>query len=131
MGFGSVGARPGALHDGGLSKSGKWLEVPLITNCTVNTDYAAHFPETMKILRTQCVDATGLALCGGGDVIFSVLTPGTRLRPHCGPSNSRLTCHLGVRVPRGCDEGCFLRVAGKLALVGRKVAALFLMIPLN
>ena len=57
-----------------------------------------HFPETTKILQTFCGDATGLAFCGGGDVIFSVLTPGTKLRPHCGPSNARLTCHLGIRV---------------------------------
>lgn len=110
-GLGDVGARPGALHDGGLTKSGKWKEVPLFTNCTLQREYAEYFPETVRILQTHCRDATGLAFCGGGDVIFSVLTPGTRLRPHCGPSNARLTCHLGVRVPRTRQQGCFIRVA--------------------
>merc|ERR1711963_856910 len=62
-------------------------------------------------LQAYCKDAVGLALCGGGDVIFSVLTPGTRLRPHCGPSNARLTCHLGIRVPCTLEQGCRIRVA--------------------
>lgn len=110
-GLGDVGAREGALHDGGLRKSGHWREVPLFTNGTLQRDYANEFPETISILQRHCRDATGLALCCGGDVIFSVLTPGTRLRPHCGPSNSRLTCHLGIRVPRTLEQGCRLRVA--------------------
>jgi len=112
-GLGDVGAREGALHDGGLAKSGRWREVPLFTNCTLQREYAAQFPETVQILQTHCRDATGLALCGGGDVILSVLTPGTRLRPHCGPSNSRLTCHLGIRVPKTVREGCRIRVAAE------------------
>lgn len=110
-GLGDVGAREGALHDGGLRKSGKWREVPLFTNGTLNRDYAALFPKTVSILQQHCRDATGLALCCGGDVIFSVLTPGTVLRPHCGPSNSRLTCHLAIKVPRSLEQGCHLRVA--------------------
>lgn len=36
---GDVGNRPGALHDGGLRKSGKWQEVPLFTNCTIQREY--------------------------------------------------------------------------------------------
>lgn len=111
-GLGDVGGRDGALHDGGLRKSGRWQEVPLLTNCTINREYCEQFPETTKVLQTHCRDAGGLAFCGGGDVIFSVLAPGTRLRPHCGPSNSRLTCHLGIWVPKSLEQGCHLRVAG-------------------
>jgi aspartate beta-hydroxylase len=110
-GLGDVGGREGALHDGGLTKSGHWREVPLFTNCTLQREYAELFPETVKILRTYCGDATGSSLCGCGDVIFSVLTPGTRLRPHCGPSNARLTCHLGIWVPRSLEQGLRIRVA--------------------
>ena len=40
-------------------------------------------------------------MAGGGETLFSVLRPGTHLRPHCGSTNSRLTCHLGVVVPGG------------------------------
>lgn len=112
-GMSDVGSRPGALHDGGLKKSGHWREVPLFTNGTLQRDYAEFFPETVQVLREHCGDATGLAFCCGGDIIFSVLTPGTRLRPHCGPSNARLTCHLGVRVPRSAEEGCWVRVASE------------------
>ena len=32
---------------------------------------------------------------------FAVLSPGSRLRPHCGSTNARLTCHFGVRIPPG------------------------------
>eukprot|EP00435_Cladocopium_sp_Y103_P009312 s4468_g2.t1 len=38
--------------------------------------------------------------------LFSQLLPGTRLRSHCGPSNLRLTCHLGIRIPSGCKIVC-------------------------
>jgi len=108
-----VGGRPGALHDGGLTKSGRWKEVPLFANSSLREEYASFFPETIRILQTHCADAVGLALCGGGDVIFSVLTPGTQLRPHCGPTNARLTCHLGIRVPRTAAQGLSLRVANE------------------
>jgi len=112
-GPGDVGGRAGALHDGGLKKSGRWREVPLFANMQLQKEYATYFPETVRVLQTYCRDATGLALCGGGDVIFSSLAPGTRLRPHCGPSNSRLTCHLGIRIPRTKEQGCFVRVAAE------------------
>lgn len=112
-GLGDVGSRPGALHDGGLTKSGRWREVPLFTNGALQGQYAAEFPETVRVLQTHCLDAAGLALCLGGDIIFSVLAPGTRLRPHCGPTNARLTCHLGIIVPRSGSQGCRLRVAAE------------------
>merc|ERR1711988_1849670 len=35
--------------------------------------------------------------------ILSRLAPGTHLFAHCGPSNMRLTCHLGLVVPSGCQ----------------------------
>mmetsp|Transcript_67011 Transcript_67011/g.125200 ORF Transcript_67011/g.125200 Transcript_67011/m.125200 type:complete len:644 (-) Transcript_67011:31-1962(-) len=112
-GLGDVGNRPGALHDGGLTKSGRWCEVPLVTNTAVQREYADLFPQTLQVLRQSCQDALGLAFCGGGDIIFSVLKPGTRLRPHCGPSNARLTCHLGIHIPRSCDQGSYIRVAAE------------------
>ena len=44
-----------------------------------------------------------------GRCYFSRLRPGARLGARCGPSNLRLRCHLGVRVP----EGARVRVAGE------------------
>ena len=40
---------------------------------------------------------------------FSVLAPGTRIRPHEGYAGSFLRCHLGLYVP---DGDCALEVAG-------------------
>lgn len=37
-----------------------------------------------------------------GNSMFSKLTPGARLHPHCGPTNTRLTCHFGIEVPPSC-----------------------------
>ena len=36
-----------------------------------------------------------------GSHFFSRLAPGTHLSAHCGPSNFRLRCHLGLVVPPG------------------------------
>jgi aspartyl/asparaginyl beta-hydroxylase (cupin superfamily) len=39
----------------------------------------------------------------GEQVFFSVLSGGAHIRPHCGPWNTRLTCHLGLVVPDGAS----------------------------
>ena len=51
----------------------------------------------------MCLQAVDLALYGAGEVLFSLLKPGTHLRPHCGPTNARLTAYLGMVVPKGCQ----------------------------
>ncbi len=40
---------------------------------------------------------------------FSLLSPGTHIKPHMGYSGSVLRCHLGLVVP----ENCILKVAGE------------------
>eukprot|EP00958_Prasinococcus_capsulatus_P014387 scaffold1516_cov266-Prasinococcus_capsulatus_cf.AAC.6 len=42
-----------------------------------------------------------MARTGNGESLFSALKGGTTLRPHCGSTNARLTCHLGLVVPPG------------------------------
>lgn len=42
-------------------------------------------------------------------VEFLTLAPGTKLKPHCGTTNRRLTLHLGVIVP----EGPYMRVGNE------------------
>lgn len=44
-----------------------------------------------------------------GAVAFSVLQPGTRIRPHQGKPGPYLRCHLALEVPEG---DCAIRVAG-------------------
>ena len=41
-------------------------------------------------------------------VKFSVIHPGTKIWPHCGPTNCRIRAHLGLKVPQGIK----IRVAG-------------------
>lgn len=55
-----------------------------------------------------------------GGVYFSILPPGTRIKPHCGPSNLKLRYHLtiepadGARIRSGgtwrswVPEGCLI-----------------------
>jgi aspartate beta-hydroxylase len=45
-----------------------------------------------------------------GLLYVSKLSPGTHIRPHRGPTNVRLRCHLGVQIP---DGDCGLRVGGE------------------
>lgn len=37
-----------------------------------------------------------------GTIGIGVLLGGTRVHPHCGLSNAKLRCHLGLSVPSGC-----------------------------
>lgn len=39
-----------------------------------------------------------------GNVLFSVLAPGTETEEHCGPTNIRLRLHIGLQVPEGLCE---------------------------
>ncbi len=52
--------------------------------------------ETLPAMRTA-----------GGLIYVSRMRPGTHIRPHRGPTNLRLRCHLGITVPHG---DCALRV---------------------
>jgi hypothetical protein len=53
-------------------------------------------PETAAVLASiPGVDSAGQAY-------ISVLSPGTHVKPHCGPTNTRLRCHLALEVPDGC-----------------------------
>ena len=52
------------------------------------TAYSKFFPETMKILKSCSVDFI--------EVKYSAIQPGTHIKPHTGPSNDRLRCHLAL-----------------------------------
>ncbi|KAJ8599487.1 hypothetical protein CTAYLR_010440 [Chrysophaeum taylorii] len=90
-----VGDRAGFAHDGTLKLRGSWTEHVFFPPSSTPL-----FPETKKILD-RITEATGAAQIGCGETLFSTLAPGTRLRPHCGSTNARLTLHLGVVVPAG------------------------------
>ena len=57
---------------------------------------ARQAPKSYSLYESLGEDATTMVM---GSAYFSVLTPGARLRPHCGPTNIRLRVHIGLDVP--------------------------------
>lgn len=98
--FTPVGGR--AAHDHTLVAAGEWREFPLFGNGQAYAANCARCPRTAAALQGVPA-ALELALSGLGETLFSTLKPGTHLRPHCGSTNTRLTCHLGIIVPEGCS----------------------------
>lgn len=60
-------------------------------------------PQTTEIIES-IVDAESCGL-----KYFSALAPDTVVKPHCGPYNLRLRCHLGLVIP----DDCGIRVGGE------------------
>lgn len=101
--FTPVGGR--AAHDHTLVVEGEWKEFPLFGNGQKYEAQCARCPVTAKTM--ECVPAAmELSMAGGGETLFSTLKPGTHLRPHCGSTNTRLTCHMGIVIPSGCTIRC-------------------------
>ncbi|KAL7558356.1 hypothetical protein ACA910_004021 [Epithemia clementina (nom. ined.)] len=86
-----------ANHDPG----GDWREWVLFGSGAAsavehpNTTVAPH---TRAWIQRHIPEAVDLAQQGGGEVIFSVLAPQTRIAPHCASTNLRWTAHLGLVV---------------------------------
>lgn len=104
-GWGRVGER--AKHDGTLIENGEWREFVLLGDskeCKVNKQRC---PFTANILSTR-PEVVECAKQGVGEALFSMLRPGCKLKRHCGPTNVRLTCHLGLIIPE--EAGCEITV---------------------
>jgi len=97
----------GGSHDGHVvNKNGDWREIVLVAAEGSRPDLA---PKTSQLLEEHAHDAVSLARQGGGEIILSVMAPGTHVKSHCGGTNCRLTAHLGLIVPP--DGKCRIRVA--------------------
>lgn len=93
-----VGERSGFAHDASLKVQGSWREHVFYAGGGRVDATCRRFPQTAALVdRIQ--EATGAAMCGCGETLFSTLAPGTVLRPHCGSTNARLTMHFGIVVP--------------------------------
>lgn len=69
-------------------------------------DAFAAFPERLAHNRSLCPKTVELveSLPRAGEIaMFSALTTGTHLSPHCGAENLRRTVHLPLVVPEGCS----------------------------
>ena len=117
-----AGNRGSGMHDGSVLRCGDWQELILFGS----GGDERRAPLTCKLLRDICPQAVTLCEKGAGEVIFSMLKPGSHIRPHCAPTNHRLTCHLGLSVP-GDQEGqrCEIRVGKEWRGWSRGKALLF------
>ena len=85
--------------------SGRWYLFYLINQGVKNAENCLECPGTLekiKGLNSVMLD------CAFGNVVFSVLLPGTHIARHCGPTNVRIRCHVPLQTP----EGFFISVAG-------------------
>ena len=97
----------GSKHDAGdkdIVENGAWTELVLLHN---DEKVAANVarnrrlcPATLRVLD-QIPAASDMARRGIGESTFSALHGGAHLKPHCGSTNCRLTCHLPLIVPKG------------------------------
>ena len=103
--------RQGAgAHDGTAVTAGDWREIVLYGAGAEASHRAAPF--TCHLLERHCSDEIlSLAHQGGGEVIISLLAPGTRIAPHCASTNLRWTAHLALETPRNTHERVQIRVA--------------------
>jgi len=83
--------------------TGNWPTYPILGVGAEREDMARRqCPFTHKLLsEIESVRAHAELRGSEETAIFSRLRPGMRLRPHCGPTNTHLTCHLGLRAPAG------------------------------
>ncbi|HYM78080.1 MAG TPA: aspartyl/asparaginyl beta-hydroxylase domain-containing protein [Candidatus Dormibacteraeota bacterium] len=90
-------AKAGVLEKRPEGRGGRWATSHLYFLGGKSEELCARCPETSRLIE-QTPGATSAGL-----VYFASLAPGTHLEPHCGPTNARLRCHLGVRIPEGCS----------------------------
>jgi hypothetical protein len=104
---GAGGHREGAgAHDSSVvSPGGDWRELVLFGSGAE----PARAPRTAALVQRYAASAVDLAVQGGGEVIFSVLAPHTRIQPHTAGTNIRLTAHLGLVIPKDKDA-CRIRI---------------------
>ena len=80
-----------------------WSEVPILSGDGVGDD-----PDVAPLVASLF---RGL-VPPLGSVAFSSVTTGTRIKPHYGPTNEMVTCHLGLIVPEDASIAELGIVAG-------------------
>jgi aspartate beta-hydroxylase len=89
----------------GLMARGTWDVLLLYERGRKNAENCARCP-----VITRIIEGHGTVRTHAGLLYVSKLSPGTEIKPHRGPTNLRLRCHLGVTVPEG---DCGLKVGGE------------------
>ncbi|KPI97516.1 Aspartyl/asparaginyl beta-hydroxylase [Papilio xuthus] len=76
----------------GLKEKGEWSQLDLFVRGQEIPGRCKRAPVTCSIVRTEPAAAN----CRRGQIKFSLMAPGTHVRPHVGPTNCRLRMHLGL-----------------------------------
>lgn len=79
-----------------LVTAGSWQTRPLIRAGRRDQDNIARFPVTWSVVQRCPIPNNAL-----GDAYFSILEPGTRIKPHCAPTNLRVRYHLTIQAAEG------------------------------
>ena len=92
-------------EDRPLVAEGRWRELQVVGGGV------GVVPAVCSLAPTTCslVSSLDLLHCPLCTTKWSLLAPGTRVKPHCAPTNRRLRIHLGLRVP---EEGVAMQLAG-------------------
>ncbi|KAG0716789.1 Aspartate beta-hydroxylase domain-containing protein 2 [Chionoecetes opilio] len=86
---------------------GHWCIFPLVDQGRIVTSNCRDCPGVAELVL-GCLPAM-MNDCVFGNAAFSILYPDSHITAHHGPTNLRLRCHLGLKVP----PGCWLEVAGQ------------------
>jgi hypothetical protein len=86
-----------ARYQSPVVSAGGWSDVQFFAGCRRDRANCERCPETAAAVASRPEFNTVVH----GSHFLSRLAPGTHLRAHCGPSNWRLRCHLGLIVPPG------------------------------
>ena len=94
-----------APFDPAVRKGGDWSAVYLYRNGVKDRRNCEAFPAAtaaVERLRNGCFGGGDVLRsgCAFGSAYISKLEPNTLITPHCGPSNARLRCSLGLVAPR-------------------------------
>jgi aspartyl/asparaginyl beta-hydroxylase (cupin superfamily) len=85
-----------------VERTGSWEVVHLFERGCKNVENCRLCPSTVHLIESYSTVRTVAGL-----TYVSKMAPGTHVAAHCGPTNVRMRCHLGVQVPEG---DCAIRV---------------------
>lgn len=95
--FNNLGAHAFQSESESIARSGEWDVLFLYEPGRKHDERCQLTPTLTEILETH-----GDVRTQGGLVYFSRLAPGSAILPHRGPTNMRLRCHLGIKIPDLC-----------------------------
>ncbi len=94
-----MGIDPARFHSEAerIGRAGSWDVFILFERGKKREDRCAVVPITTRMIEQHATLRTQAGL-----IYFLRLAPGTIVAPHRGPTNIRLRCHLGIKIPHNC-----------------------------